>query len=169
MFCDGLPLSMNRYQRCSSISPKSCCLMLFEEISKPHSVLRPEEKYGLSGLFPSWWSWLNRARADLSIYIQVGKCLLLFFLFQFFFENAWSMYVFVFKPQSQLRDWLIIMSSSFFGYQQIHGRLYLLEIVRVRVFTLTSKHLKISFLWSDHLTKKKLLAVNTSWMLGLRL
>eukprot|EP00913_Durusdinium_trenchii_P032104 g30063.t2 len=34
--------------------------------------LSPElyEKYGLSGLFPSWWSWLNRARADLSIYIQ---------------------------------------------------------------------------------------------------
>lgn len=28
------------------------------------------ERFGLAGLFPSWWSWLNRARADLSIYIQ---------------------------------------------------------------------------------------------------
>ncbi|CAE7581445.1 unnamed protein product [Symbiodinium natans] len=28
------------------------------------------EKFKLSGLFPSWWSWLNRARGDLSIYIQ---------------------------------------------------------------------------------------------------
>jgi len=28
------------------------------------------DRYGLAGLFPSWWSWLNRARADLSIYIQ---------------------------------------------------------------------------------------------------
>ena len=30
------------------------------------------EKFKLSGLFPSWWSWLNRARGDLSIYIQVS-------------------------------------------------------------------------------------------------
>lgn len=28
------------------------------------------EKCRLSGLFPSWWSWLNRPRGDLSIYIQ---------------------------------------------------------------------------------------------------
>ena len=33
-----------------------------------------EERFGLAGLFPSWWSWLNRARADPGTQRKPAQC-----------------------------------------------------------------------------------------------
>ncbi|CAJ1352157.1 unnamed protein product [Effrenium voratum] len=47
--------------------------VLRDNLHDPVKEALPSELYdqfSLGGLFPSWWSWLNRARTDLSIYIQ---------------------------------------------------------------------------------------------------
>lgn len=68
-----------------------------------------KERYGLGGLFPSWWSWLNRARADLSIYIQEGKRLTLSVAEDYLEQLALAMAEDEFpKPLAQLVNQLLL-------------------------------------------------------------